>query len=139
MEIAKIKYVCHSERPKEAKNLGISRANREILRRCGQNVRPPQNDMHDFLARWKRHARQVFAAIGETIYGATIYDMVRDLNKERAQREHLFAMVVFGDLFGMPVLPPYYTLRLLPYVIPNITAWQRSMLRERDLVDLCDS
>ena len=42
------------------------------------------------------------------------------------------------DALGVPVLPPYYTLRLLPYVMPNITGWRRSMLRERDLTDLCD-
>ena len=72
------------------------------------------------------------------LYGATIYEMVRDLNKERGNRERLFVLVVFGDLLGIPVLPPYYTLRLLPYVMPNITGWRRGMLRERDITDLCD-
>jgi hypothetical protein len=64
--------------------------------------------------------------------------MVRDLQKERAEIERLFVTVVFGDLLGVPILPPYYTLRLLPYVMPHIAGWQRSMLRERDLTDLCD-
>lgn len=77
-------------------------------------------------------------ALGQVIYGATVYDAVRDLNKERARLEQLFILIVFGDLLGVPVLPPYYTLRLLPYVMPNITGWKRSMLRERDLTDLCD-
>lgn len=72
------------------------------------------------------------------LYGATIYEMVRDLNKERSQLEHMFALVVFGDLLGVPVLPPYYTLKLLPYVMPRIHGWQIHMLRERDLTDLCD-
>lgn len=76
--------------------------------------------------------------IAEILYGATVYEMVRDLHKERAQLEHLFILIVFGDLLGIPVLPPYYTLRLLPYVAPNITGWKRSLLRERDLTDLCD-
>jgi hypothetical protein len=75
---------------------------------------------------------------GQLIYGATVYEMVRDLNKERAKLEHLFVLVVFGDLLGVPVLPPYYTMRLLPYVMPNLPGWRRSILRERDLTDLCD-
>lgn len=75
---------------------------------------------------------------GDMLYGATIYEMVRDLRKERAQVERLFVLLVFGDLLGVPVLPPYYTLRLLPYVMPNIATWRRSMLRERDLTDLCE-
>jgi len=82
--------------------------------------------------------RRILLTIGEILYGATIYEMVRDLRKERAQLEHLFILVVFGDLLGVPVLPPYYTLRLLPYVLPNITGWRHSMLREKDLTDLCN-
>lgn len=76
--------------------------------------------------------------VGEMFYGATIYEMVRDLNKQRSHVEHLFILIVFGDFLGIPILPPLYTLRLLPYVVPNIASWKRSMLRERDLTDLCD-
>lgn len=81
---------------------------------------------------------QTVGALRDMLYGATIYEMVRDLNKERAHLDHLFILIVFGDFLGIPVLPPYYTLRLLPYVVPNIQGWKRSMLRERDLTDLCD-
>lgn len=82
--------------------------------------------------------KTAFKTLGDMIYGATIYEMVRDLNKQRSHIEHLFVLVVFGEFLGIPVLPPYYTLRLLPYVVPNITGWKRSMLRERDLTELCD-
>lgn len=76
--------------------------------------------------------------IGDMIYGATVYEMVRDLHKERSHLEHLFILIVFGDILGIPVLPPYYTLRLLPFIVPGIPGWKRSLLRERDLTDLCD-
>jgi hypothetical protein len=82
--------------------------------------------------------RTALKTLGDMIYGATIYEMVRDLNKQKSYIEHLFILIVFGDLLGIPILPPYYTLRLLPYVAPNITGWKRTMLRERDLTDLCD-
>ena len=82
--------------------------------------------------------KTAFKTVGEMIYGATIYEMVRDLNKQRSYIEHLFILIVFGEFLGIPVLPPYYTLRLLPYVVPNISGWKRTMLRERDLTDLCD-
>ena len=32
--------------------------------------------------------------------------------------EHLFILITMGDLLGIPILPPYYSLRLLPYVVP---------------------
>jgi hypothetical protein len=84
---------------------------------------------------WLRRAARV---LGQILYGATVYEMVRDLRKERSRLEHLFVLIVFGDLLGLPVLPPYYTMRLLPYVVPQIGCWRLSMLRERDMTDLCD-
>ncbi len=82
--------------------------------------------------------RDSLRAVGDMIYGASVYEMVRDLHKERSHLEHLFTLIVFGEFLGIPVLPPYYALRLLPYAVPSITGWKRSMLRERDLTDLCD-
>ena len=82
--------------------------------------------------------KRVFVALGSIIYGATVYDMVRDLRKERSHLEHLFILIVFGDILGIPILPPYYNLRLLPYAMPEFMGWKRQLLRERDLTDLCD-
>jgi hypothetical protein len=87
---------------------------------------------------WQEFLHNLGRTLADMFYGATIYEMVRDLKKERAILEHLFVLVVFGDFLGVPVLPPYYTLRLLPYVMPSVRTWQMSMLRERDLTDLCD-
>jgi anion-transporting ArsA/GET3 family ATPase len=39
---------------------------------------------------------------------------------------------------GVPILPPYYALRLLPYVVPLVEGWRTSMLRERDMTDMFD-
>ena len=91
------------------------------------------------LSRLGHLSRQAFKALGDMLYGATIYEMVRDLYKERSHLEHMFILIVFGDILGIPILPPYYTLRLLPYVVPSIAGWKRSLLRERDLTDLCDA
>ena len=82
--------------------------------------------------------RELARALGQVIYGMTIYDMVRELNKARASLEHLFILMVFGDLLGVPILPPYYSLRLLPYIVPTLDTWRRSMLREKDFTDLLD-
>jgi hypothetical protein len=77
-------------------------------------------------------------ALKDILYGMTTYEMVRDLDKERARLEHLFVLVTMGDLVGIPILPPYYALRLLPYVLPSIGGWRLRLFRERDLTDLAD-
>ncbi len=53
----------------------------------------------------------------------------------RADMENLFMLVTCGDMIGVPVLPPYYSLRLLPYVVPQIATWKRRVLREREFTD----
>ena len=56
----------------------------------------------------------------EFIYGMAGHDMTRYALKTRGSMEHLFILITMGDLLGVPILPPYYSLRLLPYM--NSTA-----------------
>ena len=69
------------------------------------------------------------------IYGMSAHEMTRQALKTRGSMEHLFILITMGDLLGVPILPPYYSLRLLPYVVPQIATWKRRMLREKDAAD----
>jgi len=77
----------------------------------------------------------IFRALKEFVYGMAAHDTTRLALKTRASMEHLFILITMGDLLGVPILPPYYSLRLLPYVVPQISTWKRRMLREKDLTD----
>jgi len=90
------------------------------------------------MKRWENKLRRVRRVASEILYGMTLFDWVRDLRRQRAEIERFFVLVTFGDILGLPILPPYYTLRLLPYVVPMINRWKRSLLRERDLTDLAE-
>ncbi len=90
------------------------------------------------LEKVKNFVSNSLQVVREVFYGMTVYDWVRELDKARNEYNRLFTMMVFGDLIGVPILPPYYVLRLIPYIIPNFEGWRRSMLRERDLTDLID-
>lgn len=74
-------------------------------------------------------------AFADYIYGMASHEMTRQALKTRGSMEHLFILITMGDLLGVPILPPYYSLRLLPYVVPQISTWKRRMLREKDLTD----
>jgi hypothetical protein len=73
--------------------------------------------------------------LGDFIYGMASHESTRQALKTRGSMEHLFILITMGDLLGVPILPPYYSLRLLPYVVPQIATWKRRMLREKDLAD----
>jgi hypothetical protein len=71
----------------------------------------------------------------EIMYGMASHDMSRYALRTRASMEHLFILITMGDMLGVPILPPYYSLRLLPYVVPQIATWKRRLLREKDVSD----
>jgi len=65
----------------------------------------------------------------------TGYEFDRHALEIRISLENVFMVVTLGDMIGLPVIPPYYSLRLLPYVIPNVSTWKRRVLRERELTE----
>jgi hypothetical protein len=79
--------------------------------------------------------KSMWQGLRQTIYGMAAHDMSRAALRTRASMEHLFILITMGDLLGIPILPPYYSLRLLPYVVPQIATWKRRMLREKDVSD----
>jgi hypothetical protein len=72
-------------------------------------------------------------AVGEFMYGVAGYEVAQQALEIRATMETLFMLGVFGDMLGVPILPPYYGLRLLPWVVPSVETWKRRCLREREL------
>lgn len=66
------------------------------------------------------------------LHGMGGYEFARHAVETRAALESLFMAVTIGDMIGLPVLPPYYSLRLLPHLTPEIATWKRRVLRERE-------
>lgn len=74
-------------------------------------------------------------AIREFLYGMFGMEIASHALEMRASLESVFMLSTVGDMIGIPVIPPYYSLRLLPYVVPHIATWKRRVLREREFSD----
>jgi hypothetical protein len=74
-------------------------------------------------------------ALRDVAFGVSGYEFARHAMAMRASLETLFMVSVVGDIIGIPVLPPYYSLRVLPFVVPEIATWRRRVLRERHFTD----
>jgi hypothetical protein len=74
-------------------------------------------------------------ALREFLYGMFGMEIAEHALEMRASLESLFMLGTVGDMLGVPVLPPYYSLRLLPYLVPHISTWKRRVLREREFTD----
>ena len=72
-------------------------------------------------------------ATREFLYGMIGYEFEEHAVELRGTLETLFMSITFGDMLGLPIIPPFYSLRLLPFVVPNIATWKRRVSRERTL------
>ncbi len=73
--------------------------------------------------------------VREFLYGMFGMEVAEHALEMRASLESLFMLATVGDMIGVPVLPPYYSLRLLPFLVPNISVWKRRVLREKEFTD----
>jgi hypothetical protein len=71
-------------------------------------------------------------ALKQFVYGLTGYEFARYALETRRELESIFIVVTLGDLIGVPVMPPAYAMRLLPYVAPEIEKWKRQMARQKE-------
>ena len=79
--------------------------------------------------------RGILRSLKSFFYGMTGYEFERHALEERARLEDLFVLFTLGDIIGVPILPPYYSVRLLPYAVPRLEAWKRRLLRERHVLE----
>jgi hypothetical protein len=96
---------------------------------------PEQQDQQEPEEEQPRGLKKFMGRFREVTYGMAAHDMTRYALRSRASMEHLFILVTMGDMLGIPILPPYYSMRLLPYVVPQVATWKRRMLREKDVTD----
>ena len=73
--------------------------------------------------------------IREFLFGMLGMEFTQHAIEMRGSLETLFMVATVGDMIGIPILPPYYSLRLLPYVVPQISTWKRRVLREKEFTD----
>jgi hypothetical protein len=72
------------------------------------------------------------SALREFLYGMTGHEFARHALETRSSLETVFMVSLVGDMVGLPIMPPYYSLRLLPFVVPSVVTWKRRVLREHD-------
>jgi hypothetical protein len=96
-----------------------------VDQRAGPGGRP------SLLSLVLRQGGRVLRTLREVFYGFTGFEFERQAARARADLENLFTFMIMGELVGVPVLPPYYAVRLVPYLVNTVPAWRRRVLRER--------
>lgn len=96
-------------------------------------LHPPSSNRSGAIERtWKKRLRKPAQAVKDFFYGLTGYGFAHYALAKRHEMESIFMVVTFGDLIGIPVLPPIYSLKLLPYVTLEIEKWKRQFARQKE-------
>ena len=91
--------------------------------------------MHKRTPTAESETKTWWGRINDFVYGMFGYEFAQHALETRRSLETLFMVVTVGDMIGIPVIPPYYSLRLLPYVVPEVSTWKRRVLRDREFGD----
>ena len=84
---------------------------------------------------WRDKLQNSYKILTQVFYGMALHEIERSHRRMRGSLEHVFILITFGDMVGLPILPPYYCMRLLPFIVPEINGWRRRLMRERDYLD----
>src|SRR3989442_13610746 len=80
----------------------------------------------------RSRGKKVKDAAKGVLYGMAAHGHVTAALRTRMYLEHLFMFITLGDMLGVPVIPPYYPPKILPYAVPNIKSWKQRGFRGRD-------
>ena len=76
--------------------------------------------------------RGALQSLKQFLYGASGYEFVRHALGMKREAQSLFMLVTMGQLVGVPIIPPLYTLRLLPYLASDLQKWKRDVARKKE-------
>ena len=74
-------------------------------------------------------------ALSDFIYGFTVHGHVEVIRKQIMTHNFTFMTLLYGDMLGLPLLPPIYKYKLLPYFFPFIELWKREILKDKDFFE----
>ncbi len=93
----------------------------------------PSRDAH--RATWRGRLRQAMQGARQFLWGFFLFEMSHDLQKEKARYSDAVNLVIIGEMLGLPLMNSVITLRLLPYLLPEVDRWKHRQLSEADIIE----
>lgn len=81
-----------------------------------------------------RWARLLYRA-REALWGLFLYEFWHELREQRTKYEDALNVLMIGELLGIPLMNSTVTLRLLPYMLPDLEKWKERQLAEFEVLD----
>jgi len=75
-------------------------------------------------------------ALRDFFFGAFILGLYQNVLNVKKKYEDILFSLMMGEFLGVPFLGNYFTLRLIPYLLPELERAKFRLLRDVDLLEL---
>ena len=80
--------------------------------------------------------KRIHLFLSDFFFGAMTYEMYRESIHLAKIYNDAVELLLLGHFLGIPFLPNYYTLRLLPYIIDRQQLFKTQALKEVDIFSI---
>ncbi len=91
------------------------------------------------MAKGRRNLRKKIEgfkrAAKDFLFGLFLYELYYDTLKYARKYKDAINIFIIGEMLGLPLMGTYLSMRLLPYLFPEIEKWKFRQLRDSDVTD----
>ena len=73
--------------------------------------------------------------LNEALWGFFIYELWHGIHEERSRYADALNVLMIGELLGIPLMNSTVTLRLLPYMLPDLKKWKERQLTDPEILE----
>ena len=79
--------------------------------------------------------RTAWKAIKEFAWGLFVLDLYKTTRSARDRSAQAWNLVVLGEFIGLPLMTSVVTLRVLPYLLPELGPWKERQVRDVEVME----
>ncbi|HDH09853.1 MAG TPA: hypothetical protein ENF84_02815 [Chloroflexi bacterium] len=72
----------------------------------------------------------------EFLWGLFLYDFYLDAVRTKTRYKDAVNLFLLGQFLGLPLMNSSISLRLLPYLFPELSDWKKRQLKEKEIIEL---
>lgn len=73
--------------------------------------------------------------VKEVLWGLFLYDFYLETVRAKAKYKDALNLFLLGQFLGLPLMNSSISLRLLPYLFPELGDWKKRQLKEVEVID----
>ncbi len=81
--------------------------------------------------RWARFRHR----LNEIAWGFFIFELWHGVHEERTRYADALNVLMIGELLGIPLMNSTITLKLLPYMLPDLKKWKERQLTDSEVLE----